>query len=257
MNLLETSLAALISLGPVADTDKPLEIIKKKDDPGQVRIERDLSQLPSARELQLLGDKGNGGDAVVCRDEAGEITSAELLDHFEWRQEKRLQIASWRSKSLTAYIEKVSEQLSGCHPYLRDVGAHSSEIAEAFERHTSSGVTEQGRVLFVDEALGDVKDSKHKELHLPEGCKLEQVAIRLDAPGNRRYFVSAPILAAMSLREQSGLVLHEALYATYGKRTGIENSYGIRRLVGHLAGLGDASLKSEKFCSELRRRNFL
>jgi hypothetical protein len=257
MNLIETTLAALISLGPVVETDKPLEAIKKKDEVSVERIERELTRLPTARELQLLGDKGNGGDAIVCRNKAGEIISAELLDHFEWRQEKRLGVASWRSKSLSEYIEKVSDQLASCHPHLRDVGVHSSEIAEAFERHADSDAKEFGRVLFVEKTLGDVKDSKHKELELPEGCQVEQVAIRLDRPDRRQYFVSSPILSAMNKREQAGLVLHEAIYATFGKRTGIDNSYRIRRLVGHLGGLGDASLKSTKFCSELQRRNLL
>ena len=40
----------------------------------------------------FAGKEGHGGNAVVCRDQAGKIKSAELLDLFEGRVIYRLKI---------------------------------------------------------------------------------------------------------------------------------------------------------------------
>ena len=43
--------------------------------------------------LGFAGDeRGNGGDAVVCRDQVGKITKVELLDYYEARVMRNIQI---------------------------------------------------------------------------------------------------------------------------------------------------------------------
>jgi hypothetical protein len=48
-----------------------------------------------ASQEQNGGDKGgNGGDAVVCRNNAGEIIKAELLDYYEGRTMRGLNVSA-------------------------------------------------------------------------------------------------------------------------------------------------------------------
>jgi hypothetical protein len=107
------------------------------------------------------GEKGNGGVSVVCRSEAGEILSAELLDIFEGRNISR-RIYSTNEKSVDNLIIEARNRLS---PYPSFVSKIDKEM----------DMVNQNWVLINEGIELTATDDAYPRI-TKKGCKFEQVA---------------------------------------------------------------------------------
>ena len=115
---------------------------------------------------------GNGGDVVVCRDVQKQITSIELLDYYEARELRQIQINTIplssqmaSSEAIKALVIQTLDRLETLNPNRRD--KYKIYLDTFFDE-----------ALFVKgKTLTDIPDSSH--LFLPLGCQIEQIAIQL------------------------------------------------------------------------------
>lgn len=164
------------------------------------------------------GGLGNGGDAIVCRDRNGHITSAELLDYFEARVLRDLnpefgnESQSPDQRALVA-VERLERRAPEAFRILRE--------------YVVSFLSETRMISDID--LPDVPDSG--EVLVPRGCRVEQVAIQHEPRVTRdyRYWINQEIWNAMSRLSRAGLILHEVIYRV-ALQVGATNSIGVRHL---------------------------
>jgi hypothetical protein len=156
-------------------------------------------------------EKGNGGDAVVCRDSKGNVTSAELFDYYEGKTLYQVKpdlgsSQDYRSMVIHALkrLERVDHMLS--RKYVNRTFTIEDEMAKL------PGIK-----------LEDIKDTG--EIYIPNGCAIEQVAIRRKAeivkPGEKRFIVSLDIWEKMPALDKAGLILHEIIYEQFSPDYGI------------------------------------
>lgn len=158
-----------------------------------------IAALASNQALAALGDeKGNGGDAVVCRDNAGGITSIEMFDYFEARVLRGMNIVLPDGESPEEIAIAALDALTKFSP--RRVKEYKETIYD-FSRN----------VRFVP-ALVDVPDSGH--IILPKDCRIEQLIIQQtpQMPEDRRFLVAKELWDAMDATQKAGALLHEAFY---------------------------------------------
>lgn len=147
--------------------------------------------------------RGNGGDAVVCYNDAGAIVSAELLDFFEARTATRSTLALGPDVlTASARVAYVLQRLERLDPMRAT--SYRLTAAEFFDsvqmRH--------------DIILQDIPDSGGSII--PRRCKVEQLAVYMpylfpdEVP--RSYVVNADLWEHLSAVDQAGLVLHEIIY---------------------------------------------
>ncbi len=192
--------------------------------------------LPNFALAALGNDGGGGGNAVVCRDQAGQITSAEVLDLFEARVLHRWQIPS--------SPEAAEDQAIRMANRLGDINKY-------YIIHTSlHSILGKARVLPPEYSLEPVNDS------FPvigvKGCKIEQLARYLSSD---ELLIDGEIWAKLDETNKAALYLHETLYWRL-RAAGATNSLRARRIVGYL--MNDFSLRApvvpaEKvnlFCSD-------
>lgn len=162
----------------------------------------------------FAGEKGNGGDAVVCRNTRGEITSAELLDYYEGRILRGFSVRDSAALSDEEFINENLGRISrldGDFMFTIDDGIDLLKKIRTFLETTETNAR-IGNVIFTSETLRDINDSG--ELILKENCKVEQLAIRLDNEFDEdpEFIIQASILRTLGDRDLRGLVLHEILY---------------------------------------------
>lgn len=163
----------------------------------------------------LAGDKGNGGDAVVCRDSRGEIISAELLDYYEGKNLRGLK-----------YQAEVSDVRKFTEDKVNLIKVHDPKLGEALQEVVNSlvdasekfgGLREQRieEILFTSAELENIQDSEH--LTFPRGCGVEQLAIRVDKkyPEDPAFIIQKDIWKKLPQIDKAGLILHEAIYKYY------------------------------------------
>ncbi len=180
---------------------------------------RPASELGGLRSTEVR----NGGDAVVCRDEAGRLLSAKLLDFYEARH----------------LGLEINERPAGREP-LQLTKNILSQIPEADSPRRR--LLEQWVEVFLSEALFledvalvDVDDSNHIEV--PRGCRLEQMAVHAEPtfPGQKRYTIDLELWNALGVRHKSGLILHEVLYRHAILYHGHEDSQHMRKWTAWLS----------------------
>ena len=142
---------------------------------------------------------GNGGDAVVCRNDAKEIQSVEMLDLYEGRVDENYRykmgegVYQKRAKRVLKRLQKVSPEWN---EYL-------NFLLKNFE----------GEARFLDGiTLTDIPDSDHT--HWPSGCKVEQIAIHKEPTKSEkhRYTVNNDLFQKMDENGKAALLLHEVVY---------------------------------------------
>lgn len=173
-----------------------------------------LLGLPHFAFAALGNDAGGGGNAVVCRDHEGKISSAEVLDLFEARL-----LHQWKvplsSESAENQARKIADRLGVINRYY--------SIHTVLEK-----IMANARVLPPEYRLEPIEDS------FPvigvKGCRIEQLARYLSSD---ELLIDGEIWASLNETNKAALYLHETLYWDL-RRVGASSSLRARRIVGYL-----------------------
>jgi hypothetical protein len=241
------------------------EVVHVKEEELQPKLElteRELiipRTLPRAHTVErlnqviLLGDKGNGGDAVVCRSENDKVTKAEILDHYEARVLEKKKIENHKELGLAGYTNLVTSRLADCDfRTYKNAPKEAAKLVSAIETYRKSGEREQGPVVFVNVPLSDVRDSKH-DLDLDPSCSVEQLVVRTNSNGDYHfeYVIQLEIFNKLQTSGVQGIVLHEVIYKLKEKASGDKTSLKTRALVQRIASMKLSEILSAKFCRSL------
>lgn len=177
-------------------------------------------------------EKGNGGHIVQCRNGDGSIRSRELLDIYEARDLMDLEPDLGPSN-----LTEVEKALF----VVQRLKAFDAGKAQELEEGIRTFFSEKNSV-FVDGVLPYVADTG--VTHVPEGCGLEQFAIRQEPQiGTDRLFtISKPLWDSVSTDSRAALMLHELLYKMADKFNETSTSRRSRNFVSRL--ISDALPKS-------------
>ncbi len=259
------SLTLLLSFTQVFAQEVVVEVLEKEEELLPLKLElteRELiipRTLPRAHTVErlnqviLLGDKGNGGDAVVCRNEDDKVTKAEILDHYEARVLKKQKIAAHKELGLSGYIDLVTNRLADCDfRTYKDAPKEAAKLVRAIEKYRIVGERDHGQVVFVNIPLSDVRDSKH-DLDLAPNCNVEQLVVRTNSNGDYsfEYVIQSEIFNKLQASGVQGIVLHEVIYKLKEKSTGDKTSLKTRALVQKIASMKLPEILSAKFCRSL------
>lgn len=188
------------------------------------------------------GEKGNGGDAVVCRNDKNEILSAELLDFYESRV-LRSTIVNLGSES-EDYTVKVNTLID-------QLGLISPSRANLYRGWYDTFDSE--KLLLNGIELVDIPDSLH--VAFPVGCKVEQVVIQQEPKYSeeKRYIFNNTIWTKLNNSSKAGLIFHELLFREAiltHDRFGIKeplNSIDVRYLTALVASNKTADFNLKKW----------
>lgn len=160
---------------------------------------------------------GGGGRGVVCRDQAGVIRSAQLLDLFEAERIFNLRLQPEKP----SFEEEIESALLKIN-----LGGHQIQITQ-YDVETNFN----RRVQFVgdDLVLQPIDDSF--EPIVPKDCKIEQVA---NYHQSGRLFIKEEIWKAFSSLNKAALVIHELAYLQARTRGQLQSSYYVRQFVGYM-----------------------
>lgn len=148
-------------------------------------------------------DVGNGGDAVVCKDSVGNVTSVHSLDRFEGQKLRGRDI--------------VLDTKTSSDPWLQATAivsrAEGILTRERLERYKDQISHFGGEAKFISGViLRDIPDSV--EPFLPAGCGLEQLVIQSEPemPGDFRYLVNDDLWTQLAIEDRVAVILHEIIY---------------------------------------------
>lgn len=187
---------------------------------------------------------GNGGDVVVCKDAQNNITSIDLLDHFEARSLRGLSIDfGVQSDSVSERVYAAITRLQWLSP---DRAKKYRQWANTFNSETN---------ITTDVELVDIPDSQHSGI--PRGCKPLQIANQATVllPGQKRYIIDKTLWDLLNPDQKAGLILHEIVYRetlSFGQ----ENSIAARFLSSLMASPTITELKLKQFIELLQQLGF-
>ncbi len=143
---------------------------------------------------------GNGGDAVVCRNQDQSIKSVELLDYYEARVEKGLKINLNVNDSVEKNVKTLIERIS-----IKD--NQPKQFLNVYMKAFANEVK-----FLPNTELVDIPDSHH--MTFPSNCRVEQLAIQKQPvyPQDPRYTINQDLWEKMDSANQAGLIMHELLY---------------------------------------------
>lgn len=143
-------------------------------------------------------ETGNGGDAVVCR-ENNIIRTAELLDFYEARTMRDIEFKE-QNGSVDEIVMRNFQKLNKYSP--QNEKHFKLKFINFFnETKFLSNIT-----------LSDIPDSDH--VALPVNCQIEQVAIQ-QTPiflGDKKYIINKDIYDKFDNFNKAGLIQHELIY---------------------------------------------
>lgn len=175
----------------------------------------------------FAGQEGNGGDAVVCRDNGQTILSARLLDYYEGEtlRDQRMDFSDAEGISEDAYVKLLIKRIGRLTPM------RARDYQQRYEQFYKEAKFLRGV------ELADVPDSAH--VAVPRGCKVEQLAIRLSMvyPRDKKYFINADIWDALSIEDRAGLIVHEIIYEEASPRGGGNSTHS--RYINALVASGE------------------
>jgi hypothetical protein len=167
----------------------------------------------------FAGEKGNGGDAVVCRDASRSIISAELLDYYEGRTLRNLNVPEFQGSDIELF-QKLETTLSKMDKDTFTWFSDALWLLTHMENHLKGTDVEvpNPTVIYTTDPLTDIPDSG--ELILKEGCKVEQLVIHTntDFPEDPEFIIQENILKKLDQKNLRGLAIHELLYKSMIKR---------------------------------------
>ncbi len=168
------------------------------------------------------GMGSGGGGAVVCRDDAGKILSAEVLDLYEGKE---------------TYHLKIKEEIGSLEQeYLRF--NRTMNIVSGFGMPPAQSVLDNVKktmdkfnYLPVDLRLELTNDFGALDFTLKPNCKIEQLAIYHD--DKERIDIDSEIWDTLDNTNKAALLAHELIYKSY-RNTDEDNSKLTRKVVAML-----------------------
>jgi len=167
---------------------------------------------------------GNGGNAVVCKNRSGKITSAESFDLYEGRILKNL---SYKESSISPLKQAIdlANKISDAIGTTNSAENFASEVEDTFKTF---------RFLPAGAGLKPIDDGA--EVIVPKDCMKVQTANRQDW---KTTLIDSDVWEAMSNTQKGALILHEAIYRYLQKSLVAslpveKDSSRARRLVAYL-----------------------
>lgn len=192
--------------------------------------------------LRLGGVSDGGGNSVVCRNEQGQITSAEFLDIYEAKHMHSL-TPRVTGKGYLEIAREVAKRIQQGMPPGDPtiVGTESSDgvvtkkwfqIADwiqpgNFLQEKVESIDARKKILTEGVALQPVND--FDLTIIPKDCKIEQTAVYRD--NNGQIFVVGDIWEKLDELNKAALLVHEALYKSL-RGMGDRSSNRARLVIG-------------------------
>ncbi len=162
---------------------------------------------------------GAGGDAVVCRDSSGKITSAEALDHYEGRVYRNIPHVTYPELSNREYFEQMHQRIEILLLEKSDWFLEKSEkIDSAINEFKQTGKSKDFDFLFTNDQL--INFSDFEKIVPVKGCKVEQ-AILVNTPvlpNDPSYLIRGEIIQALDQEGIRGLILNLLLIERIERR---------------------------------------
>ena len=197
-----------------------------------------LSLLLASSLCWSRGDKGNGGDVVVCPG----VSSPQMLDlieregttgfdynlnHYGESIEDLVEEAFSRIEKFTPilserYRQYTSQLLKDIISFKEDYAKDPNIIEKRFNVYSDT--------VFTTNRLSDVPDSDHDSL--PEGCTIHQLIIhrKPESKIDKRFKVNSDLLLRMDEKNIAAAIVHESLFIDIVKHDLSSNSRDARRL---------------------------
>jgi hypothetical protein len=146
-------------------------------------------------------DRGNGGDALVCKNAQGQITSAHFFDLYEAKEKFGMNLVAPQGSTISEKVLNLIDRVSGIDPIRAKTMKlwYSSFMQEASFK---SGIT-----------LVDVPDTG--DAFWPKECELAQLVVQTDLnpPLNPyRYIFSKDIWQLLDDNNKAATIVHELLW---------------------------------------------
>lgn len=182
--------------------------------------------------LAFAGDKGNGGYSIVCRDNEGPITSAELLDIYEGRILYKRNFAVDQN-SVEDLVQVAKERL-------KEWGLFADKLQKEIDLIEKNMVfiPEGNELEPTDDAFPAIKK---------KGCKFEQLVNYTD---EGEVYISKEIFDKLDNVNKAAMFIHEAVYSIRRKSLGDTTSQISRRLVAHLMALNPDQTVIDRWVSD-------
>ncbi len=180
------------------------------------------------------GVDSGGGKTVVCRDGAGKITSAELLDLWEGRSgifSGGPRIPLPNDKEFREQLREVTDRMPTGYGVLHD----------AFKLFDGTTFLQRGQRL-------EPSNDALPVLSPPVGCQFEQAAaynLRL-----QRLFFDSEIWSSLDDTNRAALILHETIYDRLRKWADEKNSFYTRQVISYLFANREISDPSDNLPSQ-------
>ncbi|WP_408095683.1 hypothetical protein ACJVC5_11620 [Peredibacter sp. HCB2-198] len=174
--------------------------------------------LVSSFNLFAGNEKGNGGDAIVCRNSQGIIHKTELLDYYEGRTYRQIPHYFEKSLSHAEYFRALAKQLMSINAEeFKEFGPEAMALLQSMEEFRANVPQTRPGYIYTNSALTDIPDSQH--VIVPRSCGIEQLVIQFKArfPEDPKYLIQGEILKSLSEDDFRGIVLHEVLYKLHLK----------------------------------------
>lgn len=164
----------------------------------------------------VLGDKGNGGYSVVCRNSEGLITHAEILDLYEGRLIHQLRYPT-ESFPIDGLIAVALRRVQGNQAFTDKLQKEIENI------NANTYFVPAGNDLELTEDAFPVLKRR--------GCNYEQLA---NYTNHGKLVISQEIYDHLDDLNRATLTIHEAIYAIRRKALGEDSSINARLLTAHL-----------------------
>ena len=182
------------------------------------------------------GECGGGGNAVVCRNAKGKITSAQLLDLYEGEKAEKLNYRMLPVKSVKEELARAVQNFKSAAGADNDAAKYQAQPywywQDSPRLGTSSVMTyfnEFDRRFVVQEGAGlpPLDDSNPEVVPKKRRCATERLALYLDG----KIRIDGEIWKKLDNRNKAALIFHEASYRYDRLLKQAEDSTAARRVV--------------------------
>jgi hypothetical protein len=154
-----------------------------------------LLMMQFASSAMAVDGKGNGGVSVVCRDAAGKITSAEILDLFEGRNQFGLNYPTGGT-DVDTLVELAQLKMVGKADFLIQFRSVLSDV--------------RAGLVFLPRGVGLTPTDDAFPTITRKGCHFEQLANYRDE--DSKIYVDQEIYNKLSQVDRAALIIHEVIY---------------------------------------------
>jgi hypothetical protein len=143
--------------------------------------------------------KGNGGDAVICKNETSGVVQEELFDLYEGRILKQIQY----NESSTPYLEQVRTIINNLGQTLGQTASTDGGLIKLLEQNIKN-------LVFLPLGVGLAPVNDVDSFLLPKNCQIIQAANFRDDDG--RIYIDSDVWGKFSETQKAALLLHETIY---------------------------------------------